>query len=180
MSLDIAQIPQHSVDVSIGRWDIVWMNMAVAPKLRVTWFLFAVFCALILGSYLSIEPFPQDGVLVTAFVLAFAILTSIGFVLFLFVSSLIGAMAATGRAGVLGKHRYTLREDGIFEATDANESLHKWAGLHSVIRTRKWLFVRINHYLFHMIPARAFEGPAEFQDFAEALEARFEAARASA
>ena len=50
MSVEESGDAVQAVDVSVSRWDIVRMNLAIAPKLTSTWVLFVIFCGFIVGS----------------------------------------------------------------------------------------------------------------------------------
>ncbi|HSH93984.1 MAG TPA: hypothetical protein VK968_07550, partial [Roseimicrobium sp.] len=41
--------------------------------------------------------------------------------------------------GFLGDHELEIREDGLAERTDVNESLHRWAGFHKIVTTGRYL-----------------------------------------
>jgi hypothetical protein len=72
---------------------------------------------------------------------------------------------ATDRNGQLGTHVFNLRKDGLHEQTRFNEALHRWQGISSIIVLRHYLYIRINWYLFHIVPARAFASRADFDRF---------------
>jgi hypothetical protein len=70
--------------------------------------------------------------------------------------------------GVLGIHHYQISEAGLFEKTDANETLTKWSGVLSVKVHGSNLFIQIAPGLFHTIPSRSFSDSKAFIDFANA------------
>ncbi|CAD5292321.1 YcxB-like protein [Alteromonas sp. 38] len=70
--------------------------------------------------------------------------------------------------GVLGTHIYQISEAGLFEKTDANETLTKWSGVLSVKVHGPILYIQIAPGLFHTIPSRSFSDSKAFIDFANA------------
>jgi hypothetical protein len=76
-------------------------------------------------------------------------------------------VASTKTNGILGEHRYEIRSDGLFEKTDANESLNRWSGIREIRRLGSFLIFRISDYQFHVVPKRSFESEAAFLEFLE-------------
>lgn len=72
---------------------------------------------------------------------------------------------STKKAGVLGRHDYELKEDGLLEITEANETLTKWNGVESILKTKRFMLIQVNWYLFHALPARCFSSMQEFEEF---------------
>lgn len=58
-------------------------------------------------------------------------------------------LSSIKKAGALGEHKYFLKENGLLEFTEANETLVKWNSIKSIIKTNKFVLVQINWYLFH-------------------------------
>ncbi|MCF6256502.1 MAG: hypothetical protein L3J98_09080 [Gammaproteobacteria bacterium] len=58
-------------------------------------------------------------------------------------------LSSIKKAGVLGEHKYFLKENGLLKITEANETLVKWNSIKSIIKTNKFVLVQINWYLFH-------------------------------
>ncbi len=69
---------------------------------------------------------------------------------------------STDKAGVTGEHQFEITELGFREKTSQNESVQAWAGLQKPIRSRRLILVRINAYLFHVLPRRAFADDTEY------------------
>ncbi|GAA5444354.1 hypothetical protein Misp06_02540 [Microbulbifer sp. NBRC 101763] len=104
------------------------------------------------------------------------------------VSSFIGALVATliawlwnlgyillmsnSKSGVLGKHEYVITEEGLSESTEANEALIKWSGIDDVKINKNYILVRVNQYLFHMLPRRSFSSLAKYEEFGNILSSR--------
>jgi len=71
--------------------------------------------------------------------------------------------SSTEKGGVLGAHTYEVLPEGFRERTAHNESLYKWPSLLTPIRTKSFLLVRVNSFLFHVLPRRAFADQAEYE-----------------
>jgi hypothetical protein len=89
-----------------------------------------------------------------------------GFVAFLIscaISMLWILKNSTDKAGVTGEHVFEISEQGFREKTSQNESIQGWSGMLRPIRSRKITLVRINAYLFHALPRRAFSDDSEYE-----------------
>ncbi len=110
----------------------------------------------------------------------------------LVVASLIGGIAAfliscsisllwilknsTVEAGVTGEHLFEITDQGFHEKTSQNDSLQLWKGMWTPLRSRNLILVRINAYLFHVLPRRAFRDDAEYDAWWNELQRRSSAA----
>ena len=100
------------------------------------------------------------GVAAVSFVVGVCALLG-GFVIsFLWVLS-----TSTEKSGTLGTHTYSLSEQGLHETTNHNDALHKWTGIQSVEKSNSYIMIRINSYLFHIIPRRAFSSDKEYEEY---------------
>jgi hypothetical protein len=72
---------------------------------------------------------------------------------------------ASKMPGMLGRHEYTFVPDGLLEKTNANETLIKWGGAYSLIRTDAFVQIEIAPGFAHILPRRAFDNHAEFEEF---------------
>ncbi len=171
----------RTIDFTLTRRDIWQLNLELAPRLPVTWWLLLILCVLIAalsvgstcimcGDETELGPFlTRLGLSIGAAVLVFPIvyLVLFGF-LMLFVSP---------RWDVLGAQSIEVRNDGVFVTSRAGNASHSWSGIRAVIRTENWLVLRTGAYRFHAIPARAFRARAVFENIANDILARVAAAR---
>jgi hypothetical protein len=99
--------------------------------------------------------------------LVLAVASAVGGLVAFLVSCLVNLLwiltQSTERAGVTGEHLFEITEQGFREKTAQNESVQAWAGLWKPLRSRKLILVRINGYLFHVLPRRAFTDNAEYE-----------------
>ena len=56
--------------------------------------------------------------------------------------------------GVLGEHTLEITDDGLIETTEYNRSLHRWAGIHKVTESRRFLWIYVTDTLAHIVPRR--------------------------
>jgi hypothetical protein len=54
--------------------------------------------------------------------------------------------------GVLGKHTLEITEAGLQEATDVNNSLHKWGAAFRIRETRNYAYIYVSETNVHIVP----------------------------
>jgi hypothetical protein len=74
-------------------------------------------------------------------------------------------ISSSEKNGTLGIHVFTLSKRGLHESTRATEGLQKWLGIQSMQKSGSFIYIRINSYLFHLIPRRAFATERDFEEF---------------
>jgi hypothetical protein len=95
----------------------------------------------------------------------------IGAVVFGLLFGMVGVvLQASKMPGMLGRHEYSFVTAGLMERTDANETLIKWGGARSVIRTNEFVQIEIAPGFAHIVPRRAFYDDATFEQFCRAAE----------
>jgi hypothetical protein len=164
------------VTATIDRWDLVRLNLYLMPRMRANWIAMAAFTVALFAALTFLGP--QR---ITPAVLLEYLAWSLGgaLVAMVFGSAVCVAWilsVANQKTGVLGPHEYEIRSDGLFERTSANEGLNRWNGIQSVSRSADQIHVRINGYLFHVIPRHGFGSDAEFDQYFEVLRQRWQAA----
>jgi hypothetical protein len=80
--------------------------------------------------------------------------------------------------GLLGTHHFELRDDGLFEKTESNETLSKWASIVDIQSGEDWINVEIQPGMFYYIPPGTFPDAAQFAAMAEELRRRVAVAKA--
>jgi len=58
--------------------------------------------------------------------------------------------------GLFCEHTITLTDDALIEVTPVNEATHPWSTLHSVIDSKKYIFIFVFANAAHIIPKHAF------------------------
>jgi|ERR1700726_881176 len=163
------------VQADIERKDLVALSLYLFPRHRSNWILLGV---LIIGIFVFIMVLRKPTSTYNIGAAAFAsVVGGLGGLLAGYAFSLLRMLLTLGRrSGVLGKHDYSLTEEGLREVTEVNDSLQKWNGIQDIIALPRYIFFRINGYLFHVIPRRAFASEEQFYAFTEKARALREAA----
>ena len=79
--------------------------------------------------------------------------------------------------GIVGAHCIELRDDGILESTDINQSLHRWSGIRRIRRTGAYLQIYVTDFMYHSIPISAFQSPHDADAFLNKIRRRTQAAQ---
>lgn len=159
----IQQSKGLSVKFSIGKWDLVRCRMWVIFHHRFI-LLLLLACSALVGfqtafglSTLPVAGRLVCGVLAAAFMFCFL-------ACFQFAVQCLWAIVRPNR-GVLGMHEFEIRDDGLFEKTDVNESLHRWSGFQKIGSTRNFLFIFVTDNIVHYFPWKAFASDQDAQRF---------------
>jgi YcxB-like protein len=80
--------------------------------------------------------------------------------------------------GLLCRHELEIRDDGLLERTEVNESLHRWPGFHKIATTGNYLYIYVTDNNVHVVPRRAFPSDADLIAFRAELERHMKAAAA--
>jgi hypothetical protein len=152
------------VTVNITRWDMIRLNLWAMYRLKSNLFFMAITSAAVFASIVSSRP------LLTPESWAAAVTTSLiggmAVLLFGFFICLINVLfTSSKKSGALGEHLYTITEQGLYGKTRNAESMLKWSGVNSMHKSRDYMYVRVNSYLFHIIPKRAFGSEIMFEEF---------------
>ena len=154
------------VTTDLRRSDLIWLNAYMLFRLRSN-LIFIVVVAVSVFAYLAATGCPTDFRSWSIITIS-SVAGGVGGLLAGFLISLTYVLLSSNeKNGTLGGHVYTLSPEGLHESTTANEALHKWSGIQSVQKSGKYIHIRINSYLFHLIPRRAFGTEKEFQEFWE-------------
>jgi hypothetical protein len=78
--------------------------------------------------------------------------------------------------GQLGRHKVSLNEAGLLEATAVGESRTSWAGVDRVEQDGEYIFIYTAPHAAHIIPKRAFAEAREAESFYQLALASKEAA----
>lgn len=158
-----------SVTINLTRLDYAIGVLRMSSRHPVNLFVFgAAFL------WLAAEPWvkesSKDAMYMTIMFIATFLTVLIIYVFALVVTVLGMALIAHGEGGVLGEHTYRFVDAGLMQSTSINETLMKWGGVRSVVRTRRYIYVRVNRISFHTIPRRHFSEAAADEQFWNALQ----------
>lgn len=152
------------ITAEITRKDLALLNIYLLPRLKANWIFLGVMI-LIIAIFLAITKSPSDISGYCALAIG-SVFGGLGGVIIGFIINIIMMLLTVGKkSGVLGIHHYELLPEGIKESTTANESLQRWGAIVTVRIHGNYLLFRVNNYLFHVIPKRAFESEENFMSF---------------
>jgi hypothetical protein len=159
-----------SVTVNLTRLDYALGVFRMSSRHPVNLFVFgAVFLWLALEQWMKMDA-RRDSLVITILIIVAFLTVGIVYILAVFVTVLGMALIARGEGGVLGEHIYRFVDAGLMQTTSINETLMKWGGVRSVVRTRRYIYVRVNRISFHTIPRRHFLEAAADEQFWNALQ----------
>ena len=164
-----------TVTVDIRRLDLAWLNLIMLFRIPANLYVFLFLWVIVfLSTRYGRDLGPPDPVLATG--IATFLITVVVFLGILVASSLFTVLSATAKSGILGRHTYTIEEEGLREVTDANDTLNKWSSIHRILKAGDSIFVQINWYLFHVIPRRSFDSSEQYQEFFDQCVSRWKSA----
>ena len=150
------QVRVHLTKPDIARANVLFLTNSPSTLKGIAVFVVAI------GAFLYFTRHPQSAM--DWGVLAFS--AAVGVILSFLISTSISLIwilgNSTEKAGVTGEHLFEITEQGLREKTSQNESIQAWAGIRKPLRSRKLILVRINAYLFHVLPRRAFADEAAY------------------
>jgi hypothetical protein len=159
-----------TIRYSLGRTDLWRLQMYGLSRHRVV-LGFLLVAGTLAACFLVREPDIAPRSL--AFKIAFTVLFDVLFLCCVFVmQAVLSALTILlgKHRGLLGEHFLEVRDDGLLERTDFNESLHRWAGFHKVRATRSSLYLYVTETLVHMVPLRYFASPADAEAFRDRVQ----------
>jgi len=78
--------------------------------------------------------------------------------------------------GVIGEHNYEIQKNGFTETTHVNETFTNWNGIHSLIKTNNYAYIKIAPLLAHIIQKKCFSSNSEFENFYSMIKTGYESA----
>jgi len=173
----LVESPGQTIRYSLSRWDIIRFQMWAAAHNKVR-----VGCLLIFAAFLAWITFRTPEM--AEHPLAVRILAGTVFVAGLLCAMVLGQFGLValwvwfrkGR-GMFGEHELIIREDGLVERTDVNESLARWSGFHKIVSSGRYLYVFVTDTNVHIVPKRCFPSEEERQSFEQEIEQRMKSAR---
>ena len=71
---------------------------------------------------------------------------------------------------MFGRHRVTISPHGIAESGEFGESTTAWQAVECVVSAEEYAYVYLNALAAIIVPRRAFDSPAEFDEFVRAAQ----------
>lgn len=162
-----APIPAPTcVQIVVTRLDLVLGNTAIMLLTPQIYGLFVGFSAIV--SFMKTSD-------VVAFMLYMIYLSVVGFGGGLAFGVINAFLNPRIKRGALGVHTFTVKDEGLFEETAFNATLHRWPSLDKVSILFGRLMVRVSGTQWHILPVRAFATIEEAHAFATLLRQRIRA-----
>ena len=76
---------------------------------------------------------------------------------------------------VLTRHVIELRDEGLYEATQFNQSMFFWPGIVKAVRLVGYVAVYVTPHIAHIIPKRAFSSPSDVEEFIQTIRRKMRA-----
>ncbi len=152
-----------AVDVVVRRTDIFLLNWFVALRSMIWW---GVLAALTIWACLDLIATASPNNLLQYLIIFSIVPTTIGAMYLIGCALIFGlvALASSEKSG-LGRHTFQIERD-IFRATnELGENAIKWKGVDRVRKTKNYIYVRLNYYMYFLLPRRCFEHQNEFDNF---------------
>ena len=154
-----------NVELEITRGDIVWFNISRVFQLRSHLTIFAI--AFAFSAYLHRGT--TDG---AEFLISSLIGAVYGFMAVFVMSMAWVLMQAASEPGVLGRHSYSIEDDGLRVRTDAADVLNYWHSIKSADKSRRAIVLEVSGWSYLTLPRRSFENDAQYDAFFSELELR--------
>ena len=154
-----------SISFTITKGDLFRLQLRALLRSRVIWGMYLVFLAVVVNGLLSAPSVKERSVAYQVFFACFG--AALFTIPFCFLQLLVLANAVLGKKhqGLVGEHTLRLTPEGLEESTAFNTGVHKWAGIHRVDSTTRYLFIYINESMAHIVPKQAFSCVAEAELF---------------
>ena len=157
----LSQVPKLVVNFSLSRWDVFRCRLRAIVLSR-----FNVLLSLGLGVgmpliLLSNSETELQSLGSKVFYVIFHMLTLLCIIAIFQVVIQVLMLFSQKNRGILGSHELEIRDDGLVERTDVNESLHRWSAFHKISSTRNFIFIYVTDNIVHYVPFRSFASESE-------------------
>lgn len=152
------------IRTTLSRKDFIDLNLYLFPLLKSNWIFASTMFIAIFAYQLYKSDFMARPTEMLCMSAASAIGALCGVTIALILSLSYFFLCLNKRSGILGEHEFTIEDEGLFEKTDANETLTKWPSITSMRKTKNFILIRINNYLFHILPRRAFSNERHYDE----------------
>jgi len=154
-----------SVTVDLSRWDLARLSAFAFRKSTVVRWILIALGVFVITNLLTTRGVPGTVIDAIAILLTMLVFVGGAVVLMLLLNWVAVALASRESNGVLGRHVYSVRDDGLHEVTSANETLIKWGGATALYRAPALFYIQVAPGLFHVFPRRCFESQESFDVF---------------
>lgn len=166
-----------SLKYSLTRWDILRWHIYVLLSNRILMALFLVTSLFLVWSDLRR---PELAARTVGFKIFYVIFFTL--IMFCIIGSITMVMLACvvmfkKFRGSLCDHELEIKDEGLVERTDVNETLHRWSGFHKIVRTGRYLYIYVTDNNVRIVPRRYFSSEQQERAFRETLESHMRSAK---
>jgi len=154
--------------------DLLDFNIRSILRFKSTYINTAFMCIALFGFLAYMKGFPTSGNDWMAISFG-SIVGGIGGTLITIIFSLTQIFFSSNeKNGILGKHEYTITDEGLYEKTRVNEGLYKWEGIEEVRIFGPYILLRISDHLAHIIHKRSFNSEQNYEEFVKTAQHKLE------
>ena len=164
------------VRFDLTKSDLAQSSLVLIVKSPATWIKGVVFNAFLVGILIYFFRNPQSRFDWAMLVLSSFVGGLMGFIFSVGVNMANLLLVVTKKAGLLGEHLIEIGDDGLREKTKQNDTFQSWQGMLAPIRSNRLILIRVNAYLLHVVPRRAFKDDIQYESFWRELNQRCGAA----
>jgi predicted neutral ceramidase superfamily lipid hydrolase len=164
------------VKVEISRVDLVRLSLYIMPRQKQFWIIFIIFWSVSAYGVMGSGSFGAELVSYMLLIASSTIFALIGILVSFLINQIYVLVISTKRSGNLGSHEFEIIQNGLSELTTANHTITNWSGMLSIRKSKAYIFVQINHFLYHIIPRRHFSTEEDFLSFYNELQSGMESA----
>jgi hypothetical protein len=154
------------IDTELTRKDFLLLNIILFPRMKSNW-ISLIIIILFIAIFLALTKKPDDFGGYFAVTVGSIFGGVLGLAIGFLINLSIMLFNVGNKSGVLGSHQFELLSEGLRESTSVNESLQRWESIAEIKVYGNFLLIRINGYLFHVIPKRSFKNQTEFEIFCQ-------------
>lgn len=99
------------------------------------------------------------------FIFIVVLLLYMAYMALLLCGSIILSLFSRKNKTILAEHTVTLKDDGFIEETIYNSTVHKWAAVQQLRRSKYFIYIYVAANMAHIVPKRAFATETEWDDF---------------
>jgi hypothetical protein len=160
------------IEVDIKPMDIFVGQFFMIPRQKINYIIYLMF--VILGFMCAVTDVGLLGALISAPLLGF-----LGFA-GMYLAGLIfqAPLFLSKEMGLIGPRVFEILEGGLFEKSNKAELLSYWCGVREVYKSRHSIYIKLNGWMFHVIPKHAFASLADYDAFYLGIKSRVDAGRA--
>jgi len=154
------------ITTDITKKDLFLLSLYLIPRLRGNWIFLGVLALVIFAfSFFTRSPMTGEQLLVAA---TASLGAALGGVLSVLVINLVTMLLKVDPdSAVLGRHYYSLTEQGLETRNAGGEMVIGWDAISSIARLPGYMLFRMKAGRFHLIPARSFNSGTTFKAFLE-------------